>query len=83
MVAGRGTSCVQERGRAAGTWPKPPHTPAGPFPSQGSQPSGGRRASANAERTNHGAFFFFFFFLNCETRHESWCFFCGCVEAPC
>ena len=29
-----------------------PHTP---FPSQGSQPSGARKASANAERTNHGA----------------------------
>ena len=32
-----------------------PYTPAGPFPSQGSQPSVARKASANAERTNHGA----------------------------
>ena len=51
----RGTSCVQERGRAAGTWPKPPASTLAAFLSQGSQPSGARKASANAERTNHGA----------------------------
>ena len=51
----RGTSCVQERGRAAGTRPKPPHA-GRPFPSQGSQPSGG--AKGVGQRGTHESWCF-------------------------